>query len=601
MLRNAARVWGYSETEPETQFDPLISLLLTVNAAEFERLAGEISSSRARVLERMVQLMAPEVLTGALPAHAVMQAASNDAQGEINASDQFYINIKDNTSSGETMKHRDVYFTPAGRYTVNQALVKFTYVNNKIYKHGDINGRELFADVNHSNSPQNCMYLGLQLPDKPAGDTSFYFDIRNVLNTSLFTYELPKAKWTVADIPLQTRPGCINHETAKETQPGSTRIMPQVLQRVREHYDPFFVTLNMLETGVGKNSANARPGWVTAMPDKERQALEKEQLCWVKISFPESISNAMLEDVLVYANCFPVLNRQLHNVAYRLQDHINIVQLASDDAYLDTESIATQAGKQLYQQEQAAAETGPGILVRSGGVGRFDERDAAAWLDHLSHLLRDETAAFARVGKDFVANEVKQLQQILNRLDQQLAKNASQAKHTPYVLVKRNDIKQTDHIYVDYWSTAGAGANSIKAGTPLAPYRTGAVQHNKAFLITGTTGGRNALSQTASTDAYKAALLSKNRVMSIEDIKLFCKMNLGEKVQQVLVQKGIMTGTGSERGYVRTIDVKIAIGKNEWTGFQEGEQEYWHAQLPSMLMEKSMALMPFRVFFEAAA
>ena len=61
MLQNAAKIWGYPETEEASNFDPLVGLLLSVNAAELERLSNEIYHSRNRVMDRIVQLLAPDV------------------------------------------------------------------------------------------------------------------------------------------------------------------------------------------------------------------------------------------------------------------------------------------------------------------------------------------------------------------------------------------------------------------------------------------------------------------------------------------------------------------------------------------------------------
>ena len=43
MLRTASRVWGYSETESENNFDPLVSMLLTACASELEKISGEVA------------------------------------------------------------------------------------------------------------------------------------------------------------------------------------------------------------------------------------------------------------------------------------------------------------------------------------------------------------------------------------------------------------------------------------------------------------------------------------------------------------------------------------------------------------------------------
>ena len=89
-MKTAARLWGYPEDETESSFDPLVNVLFSACALELEKISNEIHASRARLLERMVQLLSPEVLCSPLPSHAVMHAKSIDRTAWLEESDQFY-------------------------------------------------------------------------------------------------------------------------------------------------------------------------------------------------------------------------------------------------------------------------------------------------------------------------------------------------------------------------------------------------------------------------------------------------------------------------------------------------------------------------------
>ena len=116
MLKNAARAWGYSETESESNFDPLVSMLLSACSVELEKISGEIHGSRARVLERLVQLLSPDAFTGALPAHSVACATPVENTLEINEEAQYYITRKrpalPNTDEPVT---KEIFFSPNAR------------------------------------------------------------------------------------------------------------------------------------------------------------------------------------------------------------------------------------------------------------------------------------------------------------------------------------------------------------------------------------------------------------------------------------------------------------------------------------------------------
>ena len=113
MLKNAARAWGYPETEAENNFDPLVSMLLSACSIELEKISSEIHSSRSRVLERLVQLLSPNALTGALPAHAVACGTPVERTLDIQEDAQFYINRRQpGVSENDEATWKDIFFSP---------------------------------------------------------------------------------------------------------------------------------------------------------------------------------------------------------------------------------------------------------------------------------------------------------------------------------------------------------------------------------------------------------------------------------------------------------------------------------------------------------
>ena len=56
--------------------------------------------------------------------------------------------------------------------------------------------------------------------------------------------------------------------------------------------------------------------------------------------------------------------------------------------------------------------------LRTGDVERFDSRNAMEYMNYLLELLRDESSAFAALGQDFVASQIKELNQNIAQLEQ---------------------------------------------------------------------------------------------------------------------------------------------------------------------------------------
>ena len=87
--------------------------------------------------------------------------------------------------------------------------------------------------------------------------------------------------------------------------------------------------------------------------------------------------------------------------------------------------------------------------------------------------------------------------------------------------------------------------------------------------------------------------------MSAEDIRLFCIRETGAGAKSIKIKKGVMIAQGRQAGYVKTIDVFIRLEGKEFAGLREaGTLDHWRETLQSGLAERSMAYLPFRVFFE---
>ncbi|BAV10174.1 hypothetical protein FLA_6234 [Filimonas lacunae] len=610
MLQAAAKIWGYPETDAASDFDPLVSLLLSVNAAELERLSNEIQHSRIRIMERMVQLMAPDVLTGPLPASAVLYALSTDNQTMLGAHEQFFYSRRVAAASeSEPVRNKDLYFTPAGNFFLNKCAVHYMATGNKLFRYTDTLTKELVAYTQGQAAlAPNVLWLAIDQCDISLHNTQFYFQIRNEVNKPVFYNQLPQGKWYINGQSVQVKKGynsreedALYNQVEQLLQQGG--IAAKVLQQVRKLFAHCFITLTDADN-ISAHSAAIMPEAISKVfAPHQLQALLARSVRWVQVVFPENITSEMLEDVNCFTNCIPIVNRRLHDVTYRLQEMANVLPLTTDDQFFDVASVTDDNGSQLHLRNPSK-EAGEDIdiLFRSGGAGRFDERDATAVIQNLIQLLRDESAAFSRLGRDLIAEETRQLQQVITKLEQLLAQKQPQAERVPYLIIRKGKHADVRHLFVKYWSTNGAMGNDIKAGTPLLPYKTGAVNHAVTCLLTNTHGGRDRLTQADSVVAYKQAVLSKDRVMSQEDIRLFVLGYFGNRVKRIEVEKGVMVAVDTSKGFVKTIDVKVVLEKKAYLdAMEKNEVNYWKEHLALQLADRSMAFMPFRIFIEDAA
>jgi hypothetical protein len=239
------------------------------------------------------------------------------------------------------------------------------------------------------------------------------------------------------------------------------------------------------------------------------------------------------------------------------------------------------------------------VILRQGGIGRFDERDASMIIENIVQMLSDESAAFAVLGRGFLSGELQQLQQIIYKLEQQMITREVNREYTPFLMIRKESNAELNNLTIRFWSTVGENGNDIKAGTTLQTYHTNSMYSGESTLVTTTIGGRNRLSATESITAYKSALLSRDRLISMEDIKIFCRLQMGRTAQHVEVAKGVMVPRQLSQGFTRTIDVTIKLNRKDYMDAQEKNQlHYWKESLALKLADKSAGLTPFRVFIE---
>lgn len=606
-MKTAARLWGYPEDETESSFDPLVNVLFSACALELEKISNEIHATRARLLERMVQLLSPEVLCGPLPAHAVMHARSIEEVGWLSEKDQFYSSQKRGGAyAGGSTGYKDIFFAPTSNFQLNTATVSYLATGHQLFRYREMISKEVITHCMPGKElEQRVLWIGLSGARMKLHNSQYFFELRNEVNKELFYKNLSQTRWFYGEQELEVLPG-YNQDNIS----GEHLDIEQLLIRkntaswklkefVNAFYKPKFITIRHRDKAVVEQQ-----GWpaelLQVFDKKDLKALQADNMHWIKIQFPENIATAVLQDVVCHVNCFPVLNCKLHETLHHMHDILNIVPLYTSDLFFDLHEISDLDGHvyNIRAIEKNAQEKLT-VILRQGGIGRFDERDASMIVENIVQLLSDESAAFSVLGRDFLSGELKNLQQIIYKLEQQMITRELNREYTPFLVVRKENNAKLNNLTIGYWSTAGEPGNGIKAGTPLQTYSSGNFNQTQCSLITTTIGGRNRLSASESITAYKSALLSRNRLISMEDIKLFCKLQLGNTAKHIEVKKGVMVPRQVSQGFTRTIDVTIKLNRKDFMEAQEKNQlQYWKDSLVLKLTDKSAALTPFRVFIE---
>lgn len=604
MIRNASKLWGFQDTQPESSFDPFVGMILGALAGELANISNEINTTESRVLEKLVELLIPEPITGSFPAHALIRAKPNEHVFTIDEAYQLYISKRYVKSGEHTASEKPVYFTPAGKYKLFNGRVKLLATGSKIFEFQEELYKEIIAFARPNMSLKKSeLWIGLELHEdiESLEGLSLCFDLRNEAYEQSFSESLSKGRWTINGHPAAFNQGFYNEDSQEKLSIESLLqkeldITTKVCSHINRYYRKNFQTLKGGQYSVSKLSSQekypSRFREIFAVTDLEKL---NEKVLWINVEFPQILPTEVLDDLFCSINCFPAFNRYLNEFTQSSRDFINIIPLETEEIYFDVKKVEGSNGK-LYHKKLLSGfneiENGT-FIVRNGGVGRFDPRNATEILNYLLELLRDESAAFSIIGADMIATNLKELNQIISRLEHRLKESNIVKEDISYLILKSHPEDET--LFVEFWTTNGSFANKIKSGDKLIVYEGSDLPPDSVLFITPTVGGRDKMETEDRVNAYRKALLSHGRVVTKEDIKALCFEHFGNRLQQVEIKKGLQMSKTADSGFNRTLDIFLTLVKT-FNELNDDELQYLKKDLLIKLEEQSANVLPFRCF-----
>jgi hypothetical protein len=425
------------------------------------------------------------------------------------------------------------------------------------------------------------LWLGVEFDSRveEIDGLSFYIDIRNHPDKQSLIQLFSYANISIDGKQIKLGNGlnplpAFNNDNQSALITGNSynpldefRISANIEKSVHQFYDSNFVFIESIEGNTPFEQINTHlyPEILENHYSPEQLKGFKDKLHWFKFSFSPSFDSSVLDELSISINCVPVLNRKLCETRYRLQSFINIIPLIAEDTFLDISSVRNIAGKAYYENpiEQNILDTKGSYSVRSSGVERFDHRSAQELLSYTTELLRDESGAFAAYGQDFIASAIRDINEGIGLIRKKIEQNNIDLKQrSTFLFVK--PYEEGDNIYAEFWTTAGASGNGIRSGTKLDVYNGSDINPKKGvYLITTSAGGADRLKGSQLLYAYKNALLSRDRIVSVQDIVNTCQQVWGIKSKGAEVKRGVMVSTIPEEGLVSTTDIFVKLRKND--------------------------------------
>ncbi|WPP49127.1 hypothetical protein [Catalinimonas niigatensis] len=600
LVKYVADLWGYQQADMDG-FDPLVDLLLGACAVEFERTGNQIISSQSRVLEKLAYLLLPESLVTPLPAHTVIHASSVEPLYTLRPEDQFSVDKEVvNPVKPTEISKKAVFFSPTLPANIFDASIRYVGIGKRLLQQLDINTRETLGSTKKGESFANqSIWLGLKVSPNltKVPQLSFFFDWRNHPEKQKYLNLIPVTQCLVGEYSIPSRSG---YGLAVEDKVGKQRnelveewdILPKIEDKVNQLYEQHFLTLSGSDVTI-KSQLQVYPEGFAELFEEEILKNFKEPLLWIELSLSQLIPQEAIEEMTIAINCFPACNRQLidNRRPYRLDESLNIIPLKSEDYFLAVHKVASGdnqpfQGLPFFDIKQMK----PGIYaIRKERVGKFDSRNAREMLQYILELMRDETAAFKAASGAIGSKEIVELEQILNRIENNLTKKASGGDTDQYLMLKPDKAKD---IYVSFWNTTGAFANKIPAGSAFKT-RTIDIKSNSVFCMTTSFGGKDKPSEQEKLYTFRSNLLSRDRIVTREDIRAACYAELGDTIAHIDIKKGYINAPSHRQGLLRVLRVEVTPNDKE-----ELSEEEWNKiceELAMNLQRRSSIFLPITV------
>jgi hypothetical protein len=575
ILKNAEDFWNVKDSN---DFDPLVKLIIEALSNELFNVANDVKNLENRIFDKISRILAPDHLTSSLPAHAIIHARPIEEEDHLSPYTQFAFK-KNIQQENDKAKKTDIFFSPLHTVKVHNASIKYIATGNTLFNVDQLSKQPGLNTLPGFSIEKNTLYIGFSGIKNwmDFNKLNLFFDWKNY-SVPENTYDLLSlGKWFYKDNELTAYTERFIDEplTGKIEAPFHHKQLLNLIRAdVLQFYSNRFITLGDLNDFNIDESKELPPAFANIFQPAGLSKID-EKVKWLKVVFPAAINQEMLNELHIYMNAFPVVNKRLSQIKHRLKTMNNIIPIKTEalDQMLAVENLKDNKGKS-YNEIPFTNENEKGdgsFSIRYGGTERFDTRNAKELVDYLFELLRDEKAAFSAYGPDFLSTILKNLEQNIALIEQKSRSALKDIKELPsYIVLK--PIDDADILFLDIWVTQAEEANHINAGSRLVVYDNNKVNAESIFLLSQTKGGRSRLNATNRVQAYKYGLTTADRIITKADVINFCRYELGNKLKGITLAKGIIMDNKPNAGFVKTTDIMIEPADNLKLDAQDWEE-----------------------------
>lgn len=563
MLQNATKVWGLKSPQ---SLDPFVKLLIDAFSTEVFKANNEIQTVNARILEKLAKLLTPSIYTHPVPAHAIAFTLPYESSEILLEHTEFFFRKHmTSTIKSESDKQINIPFTPVGNVRINKVQTAVMFVGNTCYSIDERLNKIPIARFQGRPEDYRKVTIGIDVSNYSQEtfpkQVSIYCS-NPAFEHLDFTYKLlPYITVTSNGNPLFIKEGLTYY---KNTQANGYEqifheqsIRNKIIEDVKSIYHHKFIEVSGISSSLFSEPGEL-PENLSFVDYKEEitKHIQGKRYLWLTFEFPPQFSAEILDNFSFVLNAFPIYNRGWKKTEYSLDIMGNNIPLVTDEGehFLYVDEVQDGDGRRYTEIPFTPNDNlKKGLYtVRKGGMERFTNRNAVDMIANVLELTRDEIAAFSLLNRDNVKGLLSEMSDKMKSMVQKV-NNAKRSVKQELNYVIMEPVEKTDHTYASFWVTHCTLANHMRPGTELSNQ----LKSQLLVLLSETIGGAEEQKGTDSIQAYKYALTTRDKIISLEDVKNYCRMVLKDELKEVRVRRGTMISNKPKEGFIRTVEVEI--------------------------------------------
>ena len=579
LLDRALDLWGI---EDERQLDPVVDLLLEAVAFESFQLEETLARADAALLGRLSRLLIPQKWMLPRPAHGLLSVhpKSGEHLMELSPHDHFSVN-----RVVQGVKSPPLFFTPLYATQLLDAQIRYRLWGTQLEELGRRRCYTEQAFAEEDRLGDHTLYLGIQIAEE------------NLVHTDRLRLAILPERGELLPFlsEIQAFDACEHPLVIQAQNIPEDSYEGHYVQDLKEHYCHYLYEIELQES---KASCS-----LTSLFPKLKEELQElhdvaSQLYWIRLEFPAVFTLDDMASMRVHLNTVPVINRRLIRKLHSLEREGRILSLSTSDQghFLSIESLEDNLGKVYIPRERSYEAGALGVYsLYFADLERFDASDAQRQLRRVLQLVREEGNAFSAVDNSSFASVLKELQDRLTTLEKTVGKMQSESGPSKAFLMTMPEA-EAEHLALSYWESTGGLANGLSPQDIIQSLEPDKFDSASIRLRTKTKGGRAAETEDMLIAHLRYGLLSKERIVTREDVKSYLKHRLGITLKQVDLRDGVTISQEPNKGLVRCTDVFLELVK-QGTELNEEEQAHLSSRLETELKERSVAHTTYKVRF----